>query len=176
MEVILIAALSADGFIATDNHHLSTKWTSVDDTKRFVAVTKNTGVVIMGANTFRTFNKPLKDRLNVIYSRSKKFEDDFPDNDQIMTTDLSPRDLLKMLKEIGHTKVAICGGTEIYTLFLDSGLVTNILLTIEPVILGNGMPFFRADLTTKIKLHLDHHEVLPTGTVFLDYSVREVIE
>lgn len=173
IEVILIAALSADGFIAADEQHLSTSWTSDDDRKHLVAETKKAGVVIMGANTFRTFNKPLKGRLNVIYSRSHVFENDFPGNDQVLTTSQSPADLLDTLKEKGYTSVALCGGTSIYSMFLQSGLVTRFKITIEPVLLGNGLSLFQADLPKIPRLKLEKHEVLPTGTIFLEYTVDQ---
>jgi len=70
MNVFIITAISADGFIARDSHHPAV-WTSKEDKKRFVEITKRAGVVIMGLNTFRTLPKPLKDRLNIVYSLNK---------------------------------------------------------------------------------------------------------
>ena len=56
IKVFIIAAISADGFIAKDTNHPA-MWTSKADKKRFIELTKRAGVVIMGATTFKTLEK-----------------------------------------------------------------------------------------------------------------------
>ena len=51
-------AITADGKIAKSSDHFP-DWTSKEDKKMFVEVTKEHGVVIMGDKTFFTFPKPL---------------------------------------------------------------------------------------------------------------------
>ncbi|MCL5782229.1 MAG: dihydrofolate reductase, partial [Patescibacteria group bacterium] len=62
MKCFIIAALSADGYIARDEHHPAF-WTSKEDKKRFVELTKRAGVVIMGSTTYTTIARPLKDHV-----------------------------------------------------------------------------------------------------------------
>ena len=73
IKCFIVAALTADGFLAKDKNQVSTSWNSSDDKKHFIELTKRAGVVVMGSTTFETFNKPLKDRLNIVYSHSKKY-------------------------------------------------------------------------------------------------------
>jgi dihydrofolate reductase len=54
MKTFIIAALTADGFIAKGSDHLSVEWTSKEDRKFFSDRTKKAGVVVMGLNTYKT--------------------------------------------------------------------------------------------------------------------------
>jgi len=67
MKTFIIAALTADGYIGKNAKHAA-MWTSKEDKKRFIEITKRAGVIVMGQNTWQTLGKPLKDRLNIVYS------------------------------------------------------------------------------------------------------------
>ena len=162
IKCFIIAALTADGFLAKDKNQVSTSWNSSDDKKHFVELTKRAGVVVMGSTTFETFNKPLKDRLNIVYSRSKKIEG-------VEMTDDEPEVLLNKLEERGFSEVAICGGSSIYTKFLKSGVVDTLYLTIEPVLFGKGITLFNDDI--EYKLELVSQTFTPQGTIFKEYKV-----
>ena len=163
MKTFIIAALSADGFIAKDRSEPSTKWTSKEDTKYFVDRTKKAGVVIMGSKTFETFGaKPLKGRRTIVYSRDKKYQG-------AETTNESPKGLLKRLGKEGVYEVAIAGGSSIYTLFAENDAVDKFILTVEGVVFGSGMPLFNKKLDIKIRLS-DHKQIGP-NTIVLEYDV-----
>ncbi len=160
MKCILIAAMSADGYIGKDSNHAAF-WTSKEDKKRFVEVTKRAGVVIMGLNTFRTLTRPLKERLNIVYS---------PDQVQdVMTTSLPPKDLLHELHVKGVKGVAICGGSQIYSMFMKANVVDKIYLTIEPIIFGKGIRLFNEDMHFHLKL-VGRQEA-ENGALLLEYDV-----
>ena len=63
-KVFIIAVQTADGFVAKDKSHSPFLWSSKEDKKRFIDITKRAGVVVMGAETFKTFPKPLADRVS----------------------------------------------------------------------------------------------------------------
>jgi dihydrofolate reductase len=162
----IIAALSADGYIAKNPTAPSTVWTSKEDKKRFVELTKKAGVVVMGQNTWNTLGgRALKDRLNIVYSPEPIAN--LPAGVEITTK--SPADLLKDLESRGFKEVAICGGSQIYTLFMKSGLVNKLYLTIEPVIFGNGIRLFKEEMDYKLKLV----ESIKTenGTLLNEYEI-----
>lgn len=172
MELFIIAAQTADGFIAKDKNHVAT-WTSKEDKKRFIELTKDAGVVIMGSTTFKTLPKPLKDRLNIVYSKTLTNADfgPFEDDRKFEITQKKPFELIEELSNQGYTKAAICGGSEIYSLFLESGLVSKLYLTIEPIVFGQGISLFKNQLENDTKLKLDKKDVSESGTIFLDYSI-----
>ncbi len=168
-EVFIVAALTADGCIARTTNEIS-MWTSKEDKARFIALTKDAGVMVMGATTFRTFPKPLPGRHHVVYSRSERFEDKWPDGN-IETTTLPPEDLIKSLVERGYSKIAICGGANIYTQFAKAGVVTHAYLTIEPIFFGNGIRLFNDKIDGDIKMKLLKTEHTEDGTIFADYEI-----
>ncbi|HZS43165.1 MAG TPA: dihydrofolate reductase family protein [Candidatus Paceibacterota bacterium] len=165
IKCFIIAAQSADGFIALDPAHPSSSlnWTSKEDKKHFVELTKRAGVVVVGHTTFKTFQKPLKDRLNIVYSREPlQIEGVEVMNDE-------PRLLLEKLEKQGKTEVAICGGSQIYTMFMKASVVDKIYLTVEPVVFGQGLSLFKEPI--EAKLRLENLEKTESGTLFLEYSV-----
>ena len=167
MNCFIIAVLSADGYIARDSSAPSTAWTGKADKKRFVEITKRAGVVVMGQNTWKTFGgRALKDRLNIVYSPEPI--PDLPPGVEI--TAKSPADLLAELEKRGFKEVAICGGSQIYTMFMKSGLVNKLYLTVEPVIFGDGIRLFKESLDYKLKL--ENSTQTEDGALLLEYAVN----
>jgi dihydrofolate reductase len=149
MHVFLIAALTADGYIARDANQISTKWTSQEDFQFFQERTKKAGVLVMGSTTFETINRPLPGRKIYVLSRSKTYSQF---GESVEATGLQPRNLLAKLEQEGVAEVAICGGTSVYTQFMNEGLVDELFLTIEPVLFGDGLRLFNAELDVKLIL------------------------
>lgn len=146
IKVFIVAAMTADGFIARDASAPSTAWTSKVDKKRFSELSKRAGVVIMGSVTYETIGKPLPGRVNIVYvPDDRKYEG-------AETTSKSPIELISDLEKRGFTEVAICGGSTIYTMFMKSGLVNTLYLTMEPVIFGSGTRLFKESMDFKLEL------------------------
>ena len=162
MRVFLIAALSADGFIAKTSTHTPMEWTSKEDKQFFVETTKKAGVVVMGQNTYETIGKPLPGRHNVVYSRDRQYEG-------VQVTQAEPEALLKELESKGYKEVAVCGGSTIYTMFMEAGVVDKLYLSVEPVLFGQGMTLFNKELD--VKLVLVQERKLGEQTLLLEYDV-----
>ncbi|MFH1404742.1 MAG: dihydrofolate reductase family protein [Patescibacteria group bacterium] len=155
MKVVLIAAISVDGKIAESSEQLSLDWTSKEDTKFFVQKTKECGIVIMGRKTFDTIGKPLKDRQVIVMTRNPDGLEAIPPLFKgglggVTYTNESAHDLVERLQSDGHNQIALAGGATIYSLFLKEELVTDLFLTVEPVVFGGGVSlaegFGRKDL------------------------------
>lgn len=165
MKVSIIAAISADGYIARESDELA-NWTSKEDKQLFVSLTKEAGVMIMGATTFQTIGKALPGRKTIIYSnRAEKFSGIEGD---IQVTNAAPDTLLRQLKDEGYDSVMICGGAQIYDLFLRAKLVTDLYITIEPILFGSGVPF--SSNGTQYKLALKSTKQLNDNTILLHYK------
>lgn len=162
IKAFIIAAESADGFIAQEENHPAF-WTSKEDKKRFVDLTSRAGVVVMGSTTFKTLPRPLKERVNIVYSKSQQFEG------AEMTSD-DPITLLQKLEARGFKEVAICGGSSIYTMFAKAGVVDTIYLTIEPLCFGTGIALFNEPMN--LQLELVSEDKTEGGTVLLEYKVK----
>nr|AIA15290.1 RibD C-terminal domain protein [uncultured bacterium] len=168
MHVFLIAAMTADGFIGQDSHQSSMKWTSAEDKKWFGARTKQARVVVMGNSTFATVGRALPERLTVIYTKDPT-EKPETDTTQIRYTNVEPVELLKQLEQEGYSEIAICGGSSIYYLFANAGLIDTLYLTVEPKAFGKGVPLFSGPLD--LNLQLKKMENLSPQTLLLEYSV-----
>lgn len=165
IKVFIIAAQTLDGFIAKEVNHPAF-WTSKEDKHRFVELTKRAGVCVMGSSTFKTLPRPLKERVNIVYSRSQEFEG-------AEMTNKHPIELLKDLEERGFEEVAICGGSHIYNMFLKAGVVDTLYITVEPIIFGSGISMFNEPMN--VRLELKSHEKTEAGTLLLEYKVLNTL-
>lgn len=165
INTFLIAAISADGYIAHEESESSMHWTSGADKAFFKERTLQAGVVIMGSKTFNTIRKPLPGRLTIVYSRQKH---DLPLG--VENTNKDPAELLTALEKRGFKEVAICGGASIYTLFAKAGLLNKLYLTLEPQVFGKGVRLFSEEVN--IQLALASTKQLSPDTLLLEYNVN----
>jgi dihydrofolate reductase len=168
MKVFIIAAITADGKIGLAKDHYA-DWTSKEDKQLFVKLTKKAGVMIMGMNTFKTIGRGLPGRKTIVYSYDPKVIEGVEGD--VETTSEEPEKLLKHLSENGFESVAICGGTQIYSLFLSKALLDELYLTVEPVLFGDGISLAEGVSLTNLKLL--ESRPLNDNTVLLHYAVQK---
>ncbi|HET7673408.1 MAG TPA: dihydrofolate reductase family protein [Candidatus Saccharimonadales bacterium] len=162
MKVILIAAVSADGYIAKTSNHPA-DWTSKEDKKLFVELTKKAGAMVMGRNTYETIGKALPGRLNIVYT-SKPLDDP-----GVEATQEPPDELLNRLEKDGYDMLAVCGGRAVYDLFLKNNLIDELYITIEPKLFGSGISL--AKTLSETELELIESKKLNDDTLNLHYKV-----
>lgn len=144
--VTMMMAMTVDGKIAKDKTQFA-DWTSREDKKLFVKISKSHGVVMMGENTFKTFPAPLKNRLNVVFS-----ETDNAPQEGVKWVSGDPGKVLDELKALGYKSALLGGGSFLNSLFLEKKLISEIILTVEPKIFGAGLSLFNRDLDANLKL------------------------
>ncbi len=170
MKVSLLAAISVDGRIAENSDQLA-DWTSHEDKKFFVTKTKEAGVIVMGRKTYETIGRPLPGRLNVIMTRDVSGHENIADS--LEYTSSKPQEILADLEQRGFVEVVIAGGAEIYSIFLREKLVTDLYLTVEPVIFGDGVPLVSGGVFQK--LNLVSSEKLGEKAILLHYQTVDVL-
>lgn len=170
-EVILLVAMSTDGFIAPlDKESLpSTVWTSPEDKQFFSEKSKEIGTLIMGSKTFETIGKALPGRRSIIMTSKPEHYAKFNDLD-LFFTNQSPEKILADLEDKGVDQVALCGGASIYNLFLKKDLVDKMFLTVEPYVFGKGIKLFSEKIDKKFKL-LKQEKMNEEGTLLLEYKL-----
>ena len=173
--------MSLDGFIAQSDDQRSFDWTSREDRRWHVKKTKEAGAVIFGRKTFETFNKALPGRLNLVYSRTKQEEfvektaDDLRElkgQTQLYYTQLSPEEIVNKLKNAGYAGLSVSGGSAVYQVFYDSGVVDEVYITIEPVLFGQGVSLFKKPTLERKLKYIQSHE-LNENSVVLEYRVEK---
>jgi dihydrofolate reductase len=127
MDIILIAAISLDGFIARRSHEV-VSWSK--DLKLFKKQTMGYPV-IMGSNTEKTLAVELEGRKKIVVHRNDKPE--------------------KILSELKGKKCFIIGGGMTYTKF--APFLTHMYITPHPIVFGKGIQLFpnlREEISLKI--------------------------
>lgn len=145
--VTMMMAITVDGKIAKNSQQFA-NWTSPEDKKLFVEVSKSHGVIMMGENTFKTFPAPLKNRLNVVFS----YQENPPEIEGVKWAKGEPEKILLELEAMGFKSALLGGGASLNSLFLEKKLIQEIILTIEPKIFGQGLSLFDKDLEIDLKL------------------------
>jgi len=165
MRIFIIAAVTADGFIGKHSLHGS-DWTSHEDKKLFVRLTKEAGTMVMGSRTFETIKRALPGRRTIVLTSHP----DAVRVEGVEATDSSPAELVARLEKEGVTALAVCGGATVYAQFMEAGLVNELYLTVEPLLFGKGIPLFSSELNNTLRL-LDF-EQLNQNSILLHYAVQ----
>lgn len=169
MKVSLIAAVTADGFIARTNDQPA-DWTSKEDKKLFVRLTKEAGYMVMGSRTYKTIGRALPERQTIVYTSHPEQLSGL-DDPAIQTTQEEPKELVARLQAAGARGLAICGGAQIYNLFAQAGVLDEVYLTIEPVFFGAGVPLFSQELD--MRLEMIDRQNLTDNVLLLHYRVAK---
>ena len=171
MKVILTMAISANGIIATKEG--SEDFLSDDNWIQFVKLAHKIGCFMWGRKTYDAVSKwegeylnDLKDVRKVIISRSPI---------QLMegfTLASSPEEALKQLESEGFNEAIITGGSTINSEFAKRGLIDEVILDVNPSILGEGIPVF-APHDFQLNLELANVERVGNELVELKYKVKK---
>jgi dihydrofolate reductase len=141
-------------------------WTGKEDKDYFVKITREAGVMIMGSKTFDTIGKPLPGRKNIVFTKDKSRKSD---DALLVFTDDSPKNIISNLQAEGFSSVALIGGSKINTLFASHNLITEVHVTVAPLVFGSGLSLF--DNAMDMKLELLENVTLSKDHLLLKYRV-----
>lgn len=154
-KVVLYIATSIDGYIARNNGEVD--WLEGDESDPsadggYEAFYNTIDIVIMGNTTYKQImgwgEYPYKGTKGYVYTKSKQDH-----NEDVIFTSQDPTDLIKALKQEEGKDIWVIGGTEIVDLFVKADLIDEYIITIVPVILGEGISLFKGD-NSEIRLVL----------------------
>jgi dihydrofolate reductase len=103
--------------------------------------------------------------LNVVFSKQENPEP----IEGVKWVNGEPQQVLEELETLGYKSALLGGGATINSLFLKNKLITEIILTIEPKIFGQGLSLFNEDLDVNLKLL--EIEKLNDNTIMIKYQV-----
>ena len=166
MKVILVMAITLDGKIGKDSEHFP-DWTGSADKRLFARISKRAGVVIMGSKTFDTLKKPLPGRKIVVVTRSRERRSQDP---AVVFTHKDPAAVLDTLAEEGYGEAVLAGGARVNTLFARAGCIDEMVVTVSPLVFGQGISLFSGEVEMAIEL-IDH-ERIDDGLLCLRYRVK----
>ena len=166
-KIVAIAAVTLDGKIARHAGHM-TDWTSPEDKEFLHDFLDKSDVVVVGNNTYKTAQEPLSKRNCIVLTHS--VTDTKRQSEKLLFCNPASSDIRKLLEN--YRTVAILGGTQTYTYFLEKGLLDEIYITIEPLIFGNGLELFKSSADKMAQFYLRSAKRLnERGSILLHYEV-----
>ena len=168
MKLSIYLAMSANGMIS--NKRNVPDWLSQEYGVGFMSICQRTKAVIMGKTTYNILAPdylPLKDEGTlVVLTHDTSAKAPQPN---VLFTNKKPKEIISELEVRGHTEAVIIGGTTTVDTFMQAGLVDELILVVEPVVFGKGLPLLGEDLDRRLAL-LDVKK-LNDSTVQLQYSL-----
>lgn len=146
--IIYYVACSIDGYISGPNDDVSKFIFQGDAVEQYQEDLKHFQTVIMGRNTYEFGYKygavpgqpsPAYPHMkHYIFSDNLTFSDK---SDQVEVKPLSKEAVIS-IKNSSPSDIYMCGGGQFAGWLLDHGLIDNLKLKLNPVILGSGTPLF----------------------------------
>src|SRR3989304_9265966 len=169
--IILYIAASLDGFIARKNG--SVDWLAPYEKGQedygYNEFYKKIGTVIMGNNTYKqvlSFGEfPYRGKDCFVFTRIKdKLEDE-----NVTFVSKSAKDFISQLNLRDNKNIWLLGGASIIDEFLKFDLIEEFIITVIPILLGDGIPLFKGKSNEK-KLKLINVKTFDPGLVQLHYK------
>ncbi|WP_342376300.1 dihydrofolate reductase family protein [Myxococcus stipitatus] len=165
-------ATTLDGFIAREDHSFDCFVNEGDHVTEYFATLRTYGAVVMGRKTYDIglrfgVTNPYPYLETYVVSRTMK---ESPDpkvrliSDDVVGT-------MRTLKAQEGKDIYLAGGGELATQLFSAGLVDEVLIKLNPLLLGSGIPLV-SRLGAHINLELLSTKVYRTGVVLLQYGVK----
>jgi len=168
MKTTLFMAMSLNGVIATEDGEED--FISEDNWSELCRLAKKTGNLIWGRKTYdnvksweKKYIEGLKGVKIFVISRKKG-----KDKKAIFCG--NPEEALNSLKKEGFKDVLISGGATINSYYLKKNLVNDLIINVEPAIMGFGLNIFKQDKFYK-RLRLIKTRKLTSNILQLNYKV-----
>lgn len=148
-KIILFIATSLDGYIATKNESL--EWLFKVEGKGdngYSEFYDTVDTILMGRRTYdwiikhETGDFPYKNKECYVFSRSANDDNEFV---KFINEDIV--EFTNKLKNEEGKNIWIVGGGELLQSFLKERLVDELIITVAPTIIGNGISLFKEDDT-----------------------------
>jgi dihydrofolate reductase len=169
--IILYIASSIDGFIARKDG--SVDWLSSYEQNQedvgYEDFYKTIGIIIMGHTTYKqilTFgNFPYKEKKCYVFTKDKHIKED----ENVTFVSTYPEIFIEHLKRTETENIWLVGGASIVAEFLKNDLIDEFIITLVPIFLGEGIPFFKEYHPEK-QLKLVNIKSFNSGLVQLRYE------
>ena len=162
-------AQTINGIIARNNYEED--FLSHENWKVFLGLVKDMGCFVVGRKTYEEVKKWKDynfDKINatkIIISNNPDFK---LNREYILAT--SPEEAIQKASKLGFKKILLTGGGTINSAFMKNGLVDEIIIDIEPFVLGHGIRIFsQGDFESRLKLL--NVKKLKSGITQLHYKI-----
>jgi dihydrofolate reductase len=173
-EVVYYVATSLDGYIATPDGGVEwlEPFESGPEDYGYSAFYDSVDAVLLGSRTYEqslSFGEwAYPGKPCWVFSGRL----DSPAPQGVTVTGRSPFEVVAELSERGIGRAWLVGGGSLAASFRDAGLITELIVSIMPVILGGGVPLFWA-AGPQTRLHLMDSTVYDDGVIQLVYRLAD---
>ena len=170
--------ISKDGFITRGNSPNIYDWTSAEDQAFYFKKLQQYPLLFMGSTTYNVVAKQLNQtakRMRVVFTRRPRHYNAHQNSQtatkNIVFTSQTPLAAVAHYQNLGHKTAALVGGGKLYSSFLQAGLISEMYVTVEPVIFGSGTPLFTYTNLGQLKDYqlMSKTALNANGTVLLHY-------
>jgi dihydrofolate reductase len=165
-------AVTVDGFIARHDGSFDYFPEHGDHIADYLEALESYGAVLMGRKTYEVGLKagitdPYPHMKSFVFSRTLKKSP----NPRVEIVAGNPATFVRQLKEQSGKDIYMCGGGNLAAQLFRQGLIEELILKVNPVVLGWGTPLI-ASLGKHIDLELLDTKVYTSGVVRLAYRVK----
>lgn len=173
MKVVLVFVSTLDGKVTKWGDPQVKKWSSQEDKDYFRKIMADSGLVVMGSNSFKAERLfPSEKKIVMVMTHNPELYRQWEVKGQIEFTALPPAQIVSRFNAEGYELMHVVGGPKVAVSFLKEELVDELWLTIEPKIFGTGNSLMY-DEKLDIELSLISCEkVNSRGTMITRYEVR----
>jgi dihydrofolate reductase len=168
-KVILNVAVSLDGYIEGPAGEYD--WCLADQDYGMATFFEDTDAIFIGRKSYeliRAEQITYPDKKIYVFSDTMQAEQD-AGIEVIPSTDLYKT--VTRIREQPGKSIWLFGGASLVSAFINKNLVSELLLSVHPILLGNGKPLFE-NMKDQTRLELLEQTVYDTGLVQLRYSVN----
>ncbi len=148
-------AMSLDGYIATTNDSLDWLYkVEIDGDAGYADFIETIDTVVIGRRTYDWLMEetkgeyPYADKKSYVFSKSATGT-----NDHVTFTDETVSDFVERLRQEPGKGIWVVGGGQLLHDFLKERLIDELIISIAPVLIGEGIPLFKTmDVETEFKL------------------------
>lgn len=150
MKVTCYMAISVDGFITKNES--DNDWISKTDWNQFYSYINANDAIIMGRKTMEQFGDefPVESKLNIVLTNDTKLH---KDDANVIITAGTPKEILDLATDRTASNILLVGGADLNLQFLKAGLIDELVVSIQPILIGKGISLFGNDeLNNKLEL------------------------
>ena len=175
-KLVYYVAMTVDHFIAREDETIEGFATEGHAITDYLNSLRDYDTVLMGRRTYEwgyqfgvQAGQPVPTYAHMMqYVFSKTME--AYNHPQLRVIPDDPADFVRELKTSSGGAIYLCGGGQLAGYLLQNGLVDELILKINPVVFGSGIPVF-GDLDSEFMLSLLDAKVYRNGVIFLHYAI-----
>lgn len=169
-KVILFIAASLDGYIARKDGAID--WLFTEGDYGYQEFYQSIDTTLTGNTTYQqtlTFGEfPYPGKTNYVFTRNQNQAK----HNQVTFVSSDVPDFVRQLKQASGKDIWLVGGGQINTILLNAGLIDEMIVSIHPIILGEGIPLFAGQPREK-KTTLVAVKSFDSGLIQLHYQIRD---